>query len=455
MRLRLQSKGVILLLSLFFLFLVLQFFFFFSLKKSLLFSSFLALCLMTPLLFLLVRSIFKPILNLTRKTMESVSGRVGHESQVYSGDEFGDLSKAIAQVSGQLKKTIEEITREKGTLQAILGGMAEGVLLVDDRDRILLVNEALQRLFAISSEVAEKTTLEVIRNVDLEEAIQEVLRHGIQKNFEITLPVSGEKTFEVNVSGIPSASTEMKGAIAVFHDITRLKELERARKDFVANVSHELRTPLAAIKGYVETLLEGAWREEVALSFIQVIQRHTDRLTRIVEDLLTLSRIEARGFKMESEQTPISDLIDDVFDVVKESASKKKITLLKGDLAPTLLLRADPKHLEQVLINLLDNGIKYTPEDGTLEISVTERKDEFLFAIKDNGIGIPKEDLPRIFERFYRVDKGRSKELGGTGLGLSIVKHIVQAHHGRAWAESQLGKGSTFYFTLPKAPQGQ
>jgi len=455
MRLRLQSKGVILLLSLFFLFLVLQFFFFFSLKKSLLFSSFLALCLMTPLLFLLVRSIFKPILNLTRKTMESVSGRVGHESQVYSGDEFGDLSKAIAQVSGQLKKTIEEITREKGTLQAILGGMAEGVLLVDDRDRILLVNEALQRLFAISSEVAEKTTLEVIRNVDLEEAIQEVLRHGIQKNFEITLPVSGEKTFEVNVSGIPSASTEMKGAIAVFHDITRLKELERARKDFVANVSHELRTPLAAIKGYAETLLEGAWREEVALSFIQVIQRHTDRLTRIVEDLLTLSRIEARGFKMESEQTPISDLIDDVFDVVKESASKKKITLLKGDLAPTLLLRADPKHLEQVLINLLDNGIKYTPEDGTLEISVTERKDEFLFAIKDNGIGIPKEDLPRVFERFYRVDKGRSKELGGTGLGLSIVKHIVQAHHGRAWAESQLGKGSTFYFTLPKAPQGQ
>jgi two-component system phosphate regulon sensor histidine kinase PhoR len=329
------------------------------------------------------------------------------------------------------------------------------VLLVDDRERILLVNKALQRLFAISSDVAEKTTLEVIRNVDLEEAIQEVLRHGIQKNFEITLPVSGEKTFEVNVSGIPSASMEMKGAIAVFHDITRLKELERARKDFVANVSHELRTPLAAMKGYAETLLEGAWREEVALSFIQVIQRHTDRLTKIVEDLLTLSRIEARGFKMESEQTPISDLIDDVFDVVKESASKKKITLLKGDLAPTLLLRADPKHLEQDLINLLDNGIKYTPEDGTLEISVTEREDEFLFAIKDNGIGIPKEDLPRIFERFYRVDKGRSKELGGTGLGLSIVKHIVQAHHGRVWAESQLGKGSTFYFTLPKAPQGQ
>jgi len=219
----------------------------------------------------------------------------------------------------------------------------------------------------------------------------------------------------------------------------------------VANVSHELRTPLTTIKGYAETLLEGAIKEDVAFQFVQVIKKHTDRLTKIVEDLLMLSKIESKEFQLQIKVISIRELIDDVFDFVKEPAEKKRISISQNEIPSSMSVEADRNYLEQVLINLLDNAIKYSPEGGTITISAIEKDPkEIQFSIKDNGIGIPREDLPRIFERFYRVDKGRSQELGGTGLGLSIVKHLVQAHGGKVWVDSQLGKGSAFYFTLPK-----
>jgi two-component system phosphate regulon sensor histidine kinase PhoR len=201
----------------------------------------------------------------------------------------------------------------------------------------------------------------------------------------------------------------------------------------------------------VETLLEGALKEEVASQFVQVIKRHTDRLTKIVEDLLMLSKIESKEFQLKMEVISLRDLIDDVIDFVKEPAEKKKISISQSAIPPSLAVEADRNYLEQISINLLDNAIKYTPEGGRITISVIEKDQrEVLVSVQDTGIGIPKEDLPRIFERFYRVDKGRSQELGGTGLGLSIVKHLVQAHGGKVWVDSQPGKGSTFYFTLPK-----
>jgi two-component system phosphate regulon sensor histidine kinase PhoR len=242
----------------------------------------------------------------------------------------------------------------------------------------------------------------------------------------------------------------VRGAIAVFHDITRLKELEKVRQDFVANVSHELRTPLTTIKGYAETLLEGALQEKVAAQFVQIIKRHADRLSKIVEDLLTLSKIESKEFQLRSEDILLIEIIDDTIDLVKEAAERKAISIRKNDISPLLSVRADRGYLEQVLLNLFDNAIKYGREGGEIIISaIVEARGEIQVSMRDNGPGIPKEDLPRIFERFYRVDRGRSRELGGTGLGLSIVKHLVQAHGGRVWAESQLGEGATFYFTLP------
>jgi two-component system phosphate regulon sensor histidine kinase PhoR len=241
----------------------------------------------------------------------------------------------------------------------------------------------------------------------------------------------------------------IRGAIAVFHDISRLKELEKIRQDFVANVSHELRTPLTTIKGYAETLLEGALKEEVAYQFVQVIKRQSDRLTKIVEDLLALSKIELKEFQLKIETLPFHELAEDVLRYIQEATEKKKISI-SLELPTPLMVKGDRHYLEQILINLIDNAIKYGREGGKITVSAVQRnQSEVEISVIDNGIGIPKEDLPRIFERFYRVDKGRSQELGGTGLGLSIVKHLISAHGGRVWAESQFGEGSTFYFTLP------
>jgi two-component system phosphate regulon sensor histidine kinase PhoR len=457
MKLRFQWKLMILFLLLLLLLLIVQGYSHYFLKNPLFFSSLIGLVIVIPFAYLLARSLAQPIYDLTQKAIQLVSSHLDQRVTIDSRGELRTLSKAIDEIGIQLRNKIDEISKERDYFQTILKGMAEGVLVVDERGRILVANDALRQLLFLPRNVANRTPLEIIRNAELEEAIRKVIQEGNSTSFELNLPLPLGKTFEVNVVGILPSLEErergdegIRGAIAVFHDITRLKELEKVRQDFVANVSHELRTPLTTIKGYTETLLEGALKEEVALQFLQVIQKHADRLTKIVEDLLTLSKIESKEFYLKWERLPLSELIDDVLDFVKEAAEKKKISISRSIIPPSLEVMGDRSYLEQVFINLLDNGIKYSHETGEISISALEEgQREIRVVIKDNGIGIPKEDLSRIFERFYRVDKGRSQELGGTGLGLSIVKHIIQAHGGRAWAESKLGEGSTFYFTLP------
>jgi two-component system, OmpR family, phosphate regulon sensor histidine kinase PhoR len=460
MKLRLQWKWMVSFTFLLVLLLMIQGYLLYFLKKSFLLSSLLSLIILIPLAYFLVRSLTHPILEVTQKAIQLVSGTLNREVQINSKDELGSLSKAIGEMGIQLRNKIEEISKEKDYLQTILKGMMEGVLVVDGRGRILMVNDALRNLLSFSSDVADKMPLEVIRNAELEAAITSVVREGKNKVLELNVTVPGGRILEVNVVGIlPSSNSTgadgegVRGAIAVFHDITRLKELEIIRQDFVANVSHELRTPLTTIKGYAETLLEGALKEDVAFQFVQVIKRHTDRLTKIVEDLLMLSKIESKEFQLKIEFISLPDFINDVIDFVKEVAEKKEISISQSKITSSQAVGADRNYLEQIFINLLDNAIKYTHEGGKVTISAIEKdKREIQFSIEDDGMGIPREDIPRIFERFYRVDKGRSQELGGTGLGLSIVKHLVQAHGGRVWVESQLGEGSTFYFTLPIFP---
>jgi two-component system phosphate regulon sensor histidine kinase PhoR len=447
---------------LFFIFLILSFllvqsYLVYSLKQSFILSSLVGLLIVLPLGYLILKFVTQPIQAVTDLANRVASGSLDQGVPAESDDELGRLSKAIHEMSLQLRNKIEEISREKDYLQTLLGGIMEGVLVVDARGRILMVNHALRQLLSLPSHVEDRTPLEIIRNAELERTLRQVLQDGKSTTLELTLPSPEGKTFEVNVVGIsPSPAGIVKedegrrGVIAVFHDITRLKELEKIRRDFVANVSHELRTPLTTIKGYAETLLEGALKEEVASQFVQVIKRHSDRLEKIVEDLLTLSKIESKEFQLRMESLSVSELIVDVLDFIKEPLNKKKMSVSVGELPPTLLVYGDQQYLEQVLINILDNAIKYGRENGRIVISTTESDQrEVEISVKDDGIGIPKEDLLRVFERFYRVDKGRSHELGGTGLGLSIVKHIVQAHGGRVWAESQMGEGSTFHFTLP------
>jgi len=457
MRLRYHSKWVILIFFLLLLLLIIQGYSHTVLKQSLFFSSLIGLVVIAPLAYLIARYLSQPIYDLTQKAIQSVSSYFRPESASYLGDDLDKLSKAIDEITIQFRNRIDEVSKERDYLQTLFKGMAEGVLVVDERGRILVANHALRQLLHLPPSVTNRTALEIIRNAQLEEAIRDVIQKEENTSFELNLPLPLGKTFEVNVVRILPSPEEkekgpegVRGAIAVFHDITRLKELERVRQDFVANVSHELRTPLTTIKGYAETLLEGALQEEVATQFVQVIKRHTDRLTKIVEDLLTLSKIESKEFQLKSENVLVVGIIDDAIDFVKEMSERKRISIRKNDISPSLSVRADRNYLEQVLINLLDNSIKYGREGGEIFISaIEEGRGEVQISLRDNGTGIPKEDLPRIFERFYRVDRGRSQELGGTGLGLSIVKHLVQAHGGRVWAESQLGEGSTFYFTLP------
>jgi two-component system phosphate regulon sensor histidine kinase PhoR len=454
----LRWKWTFFFISLLLIFFLIQVYLLYFIKKSFLFSSLFSLILIIPLAYFLARSLTHPILEVAQRAIQLVSSTFGKEVRVSSTDELGSLSKAISEMGTQSRSKIEEISKEKDYLQTILKGMAEGVLVVDGRGRILLVNDALRRLLSLSSDVSDKMPLEIIRNAELEGAIRKAIQDGENIALELDLDKSGEKTIEINVVSILSSNKRtdednegIRGAIAVFHDITRLKQLEKIRQDFVANVSHELRTPLTTIKGYAETLLEGALKEDQAFQFVQVIKRHTDRLTKIVEDLLMLSRIETKEFQLRMEAIPLRDFIDDVVEFVKEPAEKKEISLSRNEIPSSLAVQADRDYLEQILINLLDNAVKYTPEGGKVIVSAIEKDSKDIqFSVEDNGIGIPKEDLSRIFERFYRVDKGRSKELGGTGLGLSIVKHLVQAHGGRVWVESQIGKGSTFYLTLPK-----
>ena len=454
----LRWKWTFFFISLLLIFFLIQVYLLYFIKKSFLFSSLFSLILIIPLAYFLARSLTHPILEVAQRAIQLVSSTFGKEVRGSSTDELGSLSKAISEMGTQSRSKIEEISKEKDYLQTILKGMTEGVLVVDGRGRILLVNDALRRLLSLSSDVSDKMPLEIIRNAELEGAIRKAIQDGENIALELDLNKSGEKTIEINVVSILSSNKRMdednegiRGAIAVFHDITRLKQLEKIRQDFVANVSHELRTPLTTIKGYAETLLEGALKEDQAFQFVQVIKRHTDRLTKIVEDLLMLSRIETKEFQLRMEAIPLRDFIDDVVEFVKEPAEKKEISLSRNEIPSSLAVQADRDYLEQILINLLDNAIKYTPEGGRVAVSAVEKDSKDIqFSVEDNGIGIPKEDLSRIFERFYRVDKGRSKELGGTGLGLSIVKHLVQAHGGRVWVESQMGKGSTFYFTFPE-----
>jgi len=456
-KLRLRGKLGLSLILLMLSFFLVQTYLIYSFQKSFLFSSLLSFLIVLPLSYWVLKIMTQPIQAVTDLANRVASGRLDQGVPAGSDDEMERLSRAISEMSLQLQNQIEEISREKDYLRTLLRGIMEGVLVVDARGRILMVNDALRQFLSLPSHVEDRTPLEIIRNAELEGTLRQVLQDGGRTTLELTFPSPEGKTFEVNVVGLSASPEKMEaeeeshqGVIAVFHDITRLKELEKIRKDFVANVSHELRTPLTTIKGYAETLLEGALREEIASQFIRVIKKHSDRLEKIVEDLLTLSTIESREFQLKMESLSVSELIGDVLEFTKEPLDKKKMTVSVGEIPPPLQVCGDRQYLEQVLMNILDNAIKYGHEGGTITISATQKdQGEVEISVKDDGVGIPKEDLSRVFERFYRVDKGRSHELGGTGLGLSIAKHIVQAHRGKIWVESQLGVGSTFFISLP------
>jgi two-component system phosphate regulon sensor histidine kinase PhoR len=336
--------------------------------------------------------------------------------------------------------------------QALFNSMVEGVLLLDGDERVLLVNQALEQLFGLTDDIRGRTVMEALRLHGLQELVLRVRAEGQVLGFELELPGLEGRRLQVNATAWLDRGGKQQGMILVFHDLTRLKQLENTRQEFVANVSHELRTPLSMIKGYVETLIHGAKDDPtVATRFLQTIEKHADRLTYLIEDLLTISRLESGQVVMNIQKVGLRPVTDEVANDLQSRAGDKQV-VLENRVAGDLMVRADAERLQQVLFNLVDNAIKYGRAGGRVWIDARVADGAFSeVSVRDNGPGIPPDSLDRVFERFYRVDKARSREQGGTGLGLSIVKHIIQSHGGEVWVESQLGQGTTFFFTLPTA----
>ena len=339
----------------------------------------------------------------------------------------------------------------KAQQQVLFNSMLEGLLLLDRTQRIYLVNRSFKNLFNLKVELRGKTILEALRLHELEDLARRVQAEGQVFDYELKLPDLNERWLQVNGAVISNSSGEREGMILVFRDLTRLKQLERQREEFVANVSHELRTPLSLIKGYVETLLDGARNDpEVAERFLKIIERNTQRLDLLIHDLLTISALESGSLNLSLQPIAMHQMVDRIFTHLNSKAENKNVHLINE--MPDLTANGDVNRLDQVLANLVDNAIKYGRVQGVVRVGGKKLDDGRLeLFVQDDGPGIPPESIDRVFERFYRVDKARSRDQGGTGLGLSIVKHIVASHGGEVWAKSEPNKSTTFFFTLPSA----
>jgi two-component system phosphate regulon sensor histidine kinase PhoR len=394
---------------------------------------------------------------------------------VWNEDEVGALERGLQQVMVQQHERLRALAAERKKLEAVLQSMAEGVVVIDPAGHVILCNPAAQELFGFrrGQEWQGKPIQAFSRHPLLQELLREVANRRPGDS-----PVSRELQLESNEGRYLAASAmqicedgmTVSGYVLVFYDLTQIKRLESVRADFVANVSHELRTPLTAIKGYAETLLNGALKDPAtAQRFLEIIDRHSERLSRLIDDLLTLSNLELGKTELLKEGIVLADIVNEVFEIVREKAERGGITLVRHCPPELPSLTGDSDRLQQVLVNLVDNAIKYTPTGGVVTVNTravrdpksgtqihngvtpgTQQPGEWIeLSVTDTGNGIPEEDLPRLTQRFYRVDKARSRELGGTGLGLAIVKHIVQAHHGFLRIESQLKQGTTVRVFLP------
>jgi two-component system phosphate regulon sensor histidine kinase PhoR len=347
--------------------------------------------------------------------------------------------------------------RESGT-QTILSAMQDGLLVVDARRRITLMNQTFEKLFEVRDGGVGAPLLETVRHATLDQLIAETLRSGQAMQSELTLTDSqtnAERYVEISAVPMRGEADLTTGAVVLFHDITQLKQFDKIRSDFVANVSHELRTPLSILRGYIETLLDNPRTSREELSrILEVMARHSKRLGRLVNDLLSLAQIESSNTNLQISPVRVPELFNNVIRDWKEKLAKKNLKVIVNLPPDTPAIRADEARLQEVLYNLLENAVKYSRESGEIRLHAASRGREIVLSVSDNGIGIGKDDLPRIFERFYRADKARSSELGGTGLGLSIVKHIAQLHGGHVEAHSEVGRGTTIRVLLPMNEPG-
>ena len=367
------------------------------------------------------------------------------------GDELSDLSRTLGESAARLDRTIRILIEERNQSAAILRSMAEGVAVIGSNQRLTFCNEAFSRALGMEGSSWEgRPIVEVIRQSDLLEAIRRALAGRESVKSELVVGAVRTRSFAVTAAPVRS-NDSITGAVLVLYDISELRRLERARRDFVANISHEFKTPLTAIQGFAETLLAGAADDvQNRDRFLEIIRTNALRLGRLTDDLLRLSQIEAGQLPMEARAVKVSEFIDPCLETARLGAAPKWITL-EVDYDRNLAVKGDLNALQEILQNLLDNAVRYTLPSGRITVTATSKNGEVVIAVCDTGIGIPKADQERIFERFYRVDAARSRESGGTGLGLSVAKHLVEAQGGHIEVQSEIGRGSTFSVFLPSA----
>jgi two-component system phosphate regulon sensor histidine kinase PhoR len=362
-------------------------------------------------------------------------------------------NKLARQLRRELDATIQHQheleDQAKAERQTLFNSMMEGVILLDRHGRIQLVNQSLERQFALYTDVRGQTLSEAFRRPELTLLLARLDKERKVLSCELEVGGSEARYLEVNAATVFDRDARSQGAILVFHDLTRLRQLENTRREFVANVSHELRTPLSLIKGYVETLLDGAITDpELSAKFLQTIDRHSNRLTNLIEDLLTISRLESGQITLQLRTLPLRPFTSGLIAELQTRANERGTKII-NEIPEGLAGRADPDRLEQVVVNLVENAVKYGRAKGRVAVRGRAVNGHVELCVADDGPGIPPEARERVFERFYRVDKARSRDAGGTGLGLAIVKHIIQSHGGKVWVESEPGQGAQFYFTLP------
>jgi two-component system phosphate regulon sensor histidine kinase PhoR len=405
---------------------------------------------------LLARSLVRRINRLTDFADRLLDMSVPRPQLPASSDELGDLARSLSRMAPQIEELVNRLRNELTRREAILASMTDGVLAVDARLNVTFCNKAFTKAVGVHGLAEGVPLIKIVRDPVLFQIVKQVVDSGVEQRKRLQLSTPGMQSFDVHA--VPLASTSSRGAIAILHDVTPTEKLERVKRDFIANVSHEIRTPLTTIRGYAETLLEGGLEDEHnRRKFVEIIQANGVRLNNIAADLLTLSELESGRPGAQPGPISLNDVLCGAIRAIEPAAHLMNVAL-RADPIPDLYLSGYGIRLEQALMNLLDNAVKFNKPNGEVRVQVHDRSGNRIeIRVSDSGVGIPAEDLSRIFERFYRVDKARSRQVGGTGLGLSIVKHAVEQMGGTVAVESELGKGSTFVVMLPQCsrPHGK
>lgn len=425
-----------------------------------LFAASIAIILGLLISIVISRAITRPIEEMKKQTMRIARGDYSGQVHVYGNDELGQLASAVNNLSVRVEESHESTESERRRLDSVLANMTDGVLATDRRGNVIIINEtAASFLDMDENQAMGKSILDVL---DIRKDYS--LRDLLEKPDELILDFSSDDhslILHAHFSLIQRESGFISGLVCVLRDITEQQRIDADRKQFVSNVSHELRTPLTSVRSYIEALHDGAWKDpKLAPKFLKVTQDETDRMIRMINDLLTLSRMDSGTQKMDVELVNINELFNYVlnrFDMIlkKDEHPAKMYTIKRYFTKRDLWVDLDTDRFTQVLDNLMNNAIKYSPDGGVITCRLYETRNKVILSISDQGLGIPRKDIPHIFDRFYRVDKARSRQQGGSGLGLAISKEVVEALHGQLWAESVEGKGSTFYIALPYEPLGE